>query len=245
MISSTPDTGPPPPKADVAQLAATLRAAGGKSAVCRHLRLAIGPASGVGLMMFAWPGRQRVVNVDGPFIEPVEDLQIDLGQGPCFDAVRTGRPVLVDDLAATSATLRWAALTVPARRHGAAALFSFPVLVGDLPVAVLDLCRGWPGPLSLDHQRLMILHAAATASLLSDEAPEPAVPLDDVRLHRATGIVMGQIGTNAAAAARRLRRHASGQGQELTDVVDAVLAGELRFDSPARRPRAGAWPAPR
>ncbi|GIF26627.1 putative methionine-R-sulfoxide reductase with GAF domain [Actinoplanes tereljensis] len=196
--------------------------------ICRQTRNAVGLSCGVGLTMLNELGNARLVCVDGPFIDYVEQLQISLGQGPLFEAAWTARPVLVDDLAATTVTLRWAAFTVLARRQGAAALFSFPVPVDGFPLAVLDLCRSTPGPLSEPDRAQMTRFAAAAALLISDGAP----PADgDFRLQRATGIVMGQIGANAASASRRLRRHASGQNRPLGDVVEDVLAGDLRFDS--------------
>ncbi|GIM89792.1 GAF and ANTAR domain-containing protein [Paractinoplanes toevensis] len=196
--------------------------------ICRQARNAVGLSSGVGLTILNELGNARVVCVDGPFIDFVEQLQVSLGQGPLFEAAWTARPVLVDDLAATTATLRWAAFTVLARRHGAAALFSFPVPLDGFPLAVLDLCRSTPGPLSEPARIEMTRYAAAAALLIGDGAPAAG---GDFRLQRATGIVMGQMGANAASASRRLRRHASGQNRPLGDIVEDVLTGDLRFDS--------------
>ena len=56
-------------------------------------------------------------------------LQFSLGEGPCFEAYRTRRPVLIPDLAAVAPT-RWPGYAMAAHDHGVRAVFALPLQVG-------------------------------------------------------------------------------------------------------------------
>ena len=59
------------------------------------------PVTGVGLVLMNDAGPAGTVAItDGP-AATMEELQFTLGEGPCIDASRTGRPVLQPDLAVT------------------------------------------------------------------------------------------------------------------------------------------------
>ncbi|MEU4557499.1 GAF and ANTAR domain-containing protein [Actinoplanes sp. NPDC023936] len=222
---------------DASALVTELCAAGGTAALCQHCHTALDTVSGVGLTVFTGSAGRFVVGTDGILIDQIEDLQISLNQGPCLEAVRTCRPVLVDDLAAASATVRWPAFTVQARRHGVAAVFAFPVLVGGTALAVLDLYRTTAGPLPKDDHQQAAAYATAAAVLLTDDARARAtaqdgasVPAGAARTQQALGMVMAQDGSDAAAALHRLRRHAADHNQSLAHIVDEILTGRLRLD---------------
>ncbi|KUL32610.1 GAF and ANTAR domain-containing protein [Actinoplanes awajinensis] len=228
-------TGSPPPD-EVGRLVVRLRAAGGTEAVCQHCRASIGTPTGVGLTMFAGPEGWFLASHAGELADEVEDLQISLAQGPGVEAARTLRPVLVGDLTAASAAGRWPDFAPRARDQGVAAVFAFPVLSADHPVAVLDLCRAEPGPLSDDDQGTASRYAAATALLLLDDLlrAEPQsgaeLPVEAARTQQAVGMVIAQIHADAPAAMRRLRGHAEDRRQSLSEVVEDVLSGRLRFE---------------
>src|SRR5437764_15459853 len=60
------------------------------------------PVSGVGLALMTDEGPAGTVAASDDGALHLEELQFSLGQGPCVDASRTGRPVLSHDLADTS-----------------------------------------------------------------------------------------------------------------------------------------------
>ena len=49
------------------------------------------PVDGVGLSVTGGPGRHSKVTATDQISGHIEDLQVLLGQGPCVDAVATGR----------------------------------------------------------------------------------------------------------------------------------------------------------
>ena len=60
------------------------------------------PVSGVGLAVMTDEGPAGTVAASDGGALQLEELQFTLGQGPCVDASRTGRPVLAPDFARTS-----------------------------------------------------------------------------------------------------------------------------------------------
>src|SRR3954465_14973352 len=105
------------------------------------------PVSGVGLALMTDDGPAGTVAAsDGGALE-LEELQFTLGQGPCVDASRTGRPVLVPDLAGTSPPM-WPQFGAAAETAGLRAVFALPLQVGGIRLGVLDLYRDTAGELS-------------------------------------------------------------------------------------------------
>ena len=71
----------------------------------------------------------------------IEQLQYDLGEGPCVDACQLDRPVSEPDLA-DPAVPRWLAFTGPAVAAGARAVFGFPLQVGAVRLGALNRQEG-------------------------------------------------------------------------------------------------------
>ena len=77
----------------------------------------------------------------------VEELQFELGEGPCVDAHHQGRPVLEPDLAAPEIPAG-SAFTGPAVTAGVRAVFGFPLQVGEVRLGALNLYCDRPGSLT-------------------------------------------------------------------------------------------------
>src|SRR4051812_28049302 len=72
----------------------------------------------------------------------IEAQQVLTGEGPAMDAVASGGPVLVDDLA--SAFDRWPGFTSALGGDARGAMYAFPLQIGAIAVGVLDLYRAEP-----------------------------------------------------------------------------------------------------
>lgn len=102
----------------------------------------------------------------------IDELQYGLGEGPCVDAHRRGRPVLEPTLAAP-VDARWLAFT-PAVEAGVMAIFGFPLVVGAISFGALNLYRDRPGPLSVDqHRDAVLLAGVATRAVIAMQAKAP------------------------------------------------------------------------
>ncbi|WP_409330998.1 GAF and ANTAR domain-containing protein [Trujillonella humicola] len=192
------------------------------------------PVSGVGLALMTDEGPAgTIAATDGVAVE-LERLQFTLGEGPCVDASKTGRPVLQPDLART-APPRWPAFAGGALQAGIRAVFAFPLRVGAIRLGVLDLYRDAAGPLSPGELTEALSFAdAATLVLLHAQAGSPgqgAVPVLDDRaeVHQATGVVSVQAGVGLADALVLLRARAFSEDRSLADLARDVLAGAVDF----------------
>jgi diguanylate cyclase (GGDEF)-like protein len=97
-----------------------------------------------------------------------EQLQTELGEGPCLAAYRTGEPVAVPDL---SDDLQFPKFSPRALEAGLVAVFTFPLHHGELQLGALDLYRDAPGPLAPDLMRAaQTLADVAAAYLLNAQA---------------------------------------------------------------------------
>jgi diguanylate cyclase (GGDEF)-like protein len=97
-----------------------------------------------------------------------EQLQTDLGEGPCVAAYHTGVAISVPDLRREE---RFPRFSPRALEAGLAAVFTFPLHHGDSQQGALDLYRDTPGALSADAMTdAQTLADVAAAYLLNAQA---------------------------------------------------------------------------
>jgi hypothetical protein len=201
---------------------------------------AVTGATGAGIMLMSGDVPRGSVCTTDDVSALIEQLQYDLGEGPCVDAYHQDRPVAEVDLAEPSVA-RWLAFTGPAVDAGARAVFGFPLQVGAVRLGALNLYRDRPGPLT-DEQHidalLMADIAAQTVLMLQADAPPDTVSAElethaDFRyvVHQAAGMVAAQLDVTVGHALVRLRAHAFGNGRTLTAVARDVVERRLRFDA--------------
>src|SRR5690242_18990636 len=106
-------------------------------------------ASGVGISVISEAGARGIYAASDPMTEHIEELQFVLGEGPCWDAFATRRPVLVPQLDGGSAA-RWPMYAPAAHDSGIRAVFSFPLQLGAVRLGVLDVLRKRAGLLGDD-----------------------------------------------------------------------------------------------
>lgn len=196
--------------------------------------------TGAGIMLMAGDVPRGSVCTTDSVSALMEQLQYDLGEGPCVDAYHQDRPVFEPDLANPHAS-RWLAFTGPAVDAGARAVFGFPLQVGAVRLGALNLYNDRPGNLS-DDQHLDALVAADVAAqallLLQANAPPDTVAVElessanfQYVVHQASGMVAAQLDATVGQALIRLRGYAFGNGRALTDVARDVVGRRLRFDA--------------
>ena len=197
-------------------------------------------ATGAGIMLMSGDVPRGSVCATDPVSTLIEQLQYDLGEGPCVDAYNQDRPVLEPDLA-DPASVRWPAFTGPAVAGGARAVFGFPVQVGAVRLGALNLYGDAPGPLTDDQHSDALLMAGIVAQvlmLLQAGAP-PGTVANELEVnadfqyvvHQASGMVAAQLDVSVGQALIRMRAHAFGNDRSLTDVARDVVDRRLRFDA--------------
>jgi hypothetical protein len=158
------------------------------------------------------------------------DLQLTLGEGPLLDASASSGPVLASDLADGEWGTRWPAFGPAASQAGAAAVFSFPLVVGAIRAGVLGLYRDRPGPLSDFQLGDALVFADTATSLLLDAHDRPA-DLGSYRaeIDQATGMLTEQLDVSITDAFVRLRAYAYVNDIQLADVAREIVARRLRL----------------
>lgn len=195
------------------------------------------PVTGAGLALMTADGPAGTLAVtDGPAGE-LEELQFALGEGPCVDASRTGRPVLQPDLARTAPGL-WPAFADGAHAAGLRAVFAFPLRVGAIRVGVLDLYRDTVGVLSPAELTEALSYADAATTIVLGLPSRGGVPglldpvtvLDDrAEVHQATGVVSVHGGVTLEEALMLLRARAYAEQRPIRDLARDVLRGVVDF----------------
>jgi len=196
------------------------------------------PVSGAGLSVTGGSGRHSRLAATDEVSERIEDLQVLLGQGPCVDAVSSGMPVLVSDIADSEVEARWPVFAPLAAAIGVRAAFALPLLVGEVRLGALDLYRDGAGPLGdrqvVEAQEYALAAVEVLLALQLDQQPGALGPLapgweSSSAVHQATGMGMVQLGTDPAAAFAALRARAFRDGRTLHEVARDVIERRLRL----------------
>ncbi len=193
--------------------------------------------TGVSISVFDPAGRQSTVCTSDTVAARIDELQLEHGQGPQFDVVRTARAVSHPDVA--SAALPFA-LGAEFAKLGVAALFTVPLAMGAVTVGVVSLYRLTPGELTREDNGAILELTAVTASRAvqqaltaaqQESAPGGGHSGPEMRreVHQATGMLMIHLDTDATDAFARLRAHAFSTERSLSAVARDVVSGELDF----------------
>lgn len=204
------------------------------------------PVDGASISLMTGEQHRETLYASDEVIDTIEELQFTLGEGPCFQAFHTGRPVLVPDLQEASTTA-WPVFASSIGAHPVRAVYAFPVGIGAIRVGALDMYRREPGLLDVDDlaTALQFVDVAAMALLWLRGAVAAAGPATmdwpDLpgrsghwQVHQATGMVKVQLGIDIEEAFARLRAHAFATDQLVNDVAREVVSGRMRFDLDGR-----------
>jgi hypothetical protein len=169
----------------------------------------------------------------------IDELQFDLGEGPCWDAVATALPVLAPDLRSHPSG-RWPAFSRAILDDELGAIFAFPLFVGPLRIGAVDLYALRPTELT-DTQSMQ---ASAMAEVVSRRVLRRAIMRmnqdagsDDKTsnafsrrvIHQATGMVLSQLDIASDDARLVIEGHAFASNRSMMDVATDIVDGTLNF----------------
>lgn len=126
------------------------------------------PITGAGVTLIS-PGRDpHYIAASNEAALQFEQLQSELGEGPCLDAYKTGEAVAIPDLRTEA---RFPRFGPQASDAGLLAVFTFPLRHDDDQLGALDIYRDEPGPLdAADMAAAQTLADVAAAYLLNAQA---------------------------------------------------------------------------
>ena len=196
---------------------------------------AAGPGQSCGVTYRTRYGPVTVASSDARALA-VDEVQYAGGHGPCLQAMRTGEPVVVPDLAVES---RWGSYPRRALAAGIRSSMSFPLLIDGASVGAVNLYSTVVGPWDVDVEAAAIVAVelidgvvrsvfAEAAALAAD--PNVSETVADPALNVAIGIIMGREECGPADAEARLQSQAQAQGVPLVklaqQIIDDLRTGE-------------------
>jgi hypothetical protein len=196
--------------------------------------------SGAGISLMADGQLRGSAGVSEPGIAAIQELQLELGEGPGVDAWTSDVPVLEPDLG-QQGTIRWPTFARAAQDTGVRAVFAFPLQVGAIRIGVLMLYRDHAGPLVGQELALgLVLADVATQIVLAVQAGAPpdtvhellaGEPAHWAEVHQATGMASVQLDVSMDEAFVRLRAHAFADGRSLRAVARDVVSRRLTLEA--------------
>jgi hypothetical protein len=166
----------------------------------------------------------------------LDELQFDLGEGPCWDALRLAEPVLEPDL--RNPVRSWPTFTDAIRDDGVAAIFAFPLTIGPLKIGAVDMYSRTPVMFDTKQSENATVMADLVARRILEDAlhRSPTDYTDDTGnpysrriVHQATGIVLAQLDISADDARLVIQSHAFANDRSMMDVSRDILDGRIDF----------------
>jgi hypothetical protein len=190
------------------------------------------PVDGASVSVLSDPDRELLCATDDVSAQ-IAALQFSLGEGPAFEAVASGRPVLIPNLAIASAQ-PWPMFAAEMSSMPPLALFTFPLQHGAISVGALDFYRREPGWLTGEELAvaLQVVDIATLALLnvkagLVDGERWAVLPRHREQVHQATGMLIAALGMSAEHALARLRGHAFASGRLIDEVAHDVVTRRI------------------
>lgn len=196
--------------------------------------------SGAGISLMVDGQLRGSAGVSEPGVAAVQELQLELGEGPCVESWTLSQPVLEPDLAEPD-RVRWPSFAQAGVQAGVRAVFAYPLHIGAIRIGVLVLYRDRPGALDAEElARAVVLADVASQVVLAVQAGASPDTVHELlagepphwaEVHQATGMVSAQMEVSIDEAFVRLRAHAFADRRSLRDVARDVISRQLRFDS--------------
>jgi hypothetical protein len=168
----------------------------------------------------------------------LDELQFDLSEGPCWQAVAARRPVLEPALRART-TEGWPTFAAAASAEGVGSIFAFPLVVGSLSVGAIDLYSVPEVDLTGDQclQAIAmseiigrhVLRRAIRAGEIPDAEEEEPGGFSRRVVHQATGMVIAQLQISADDARLVIQGHSFAVGRPMKEIARDILNGALAF----------------
>jgi GAF domain-containing protein len=189
-------------------------------------------------------GRPYTVATSDKLTRELDELQYAEGDGPCLEALATGVPVFVTDMATET---RWAPYPGYAVDIGAGSSMSYPLISGETSIGALNLYGSHPQApgAPMQARAAHIAEHAAGAVAIALRIAEHSQAIDNLRtaltsrstIDQAIGILMAQQRCDARSAFALLRQASQGRNIKLREVAAAIVSAVERGSASERRGR--------
>jgi GAF domain-containing protein len=204
------------------------------SALATAAKEAIPHAIGAGVSLIKDNQRTSVGATDR-FVLQADDLQYDLGSGPCLSAWSEGRATYIED---TETDQRWHRWSAAAARTGVRSCFSVPLERGPHGIGAMKIYAAAPDAFTVQDQKVLT-HLATSAAVLLGHIQASDTPQrisetfkETLRVRdliaTARGIVMEQYDLPEDEALSHLLTRAGNEGLALHELAQSVFRRETR-----------------
>ena len=193
------------------------------------------PVDGDSVSAMSGPRERETLYASDEVAAQIEGVQFSLGEGPCFEAFATRRPVLVPDMAQASAQ-QWPIFAATIKQLPIGAIFAFPLQAGAISIGAIDLYRRRPGWLSADELAVALevvdVVAVVMLGVLLGETDgtdglQGVLSPGREQVHQATGMVLAALDISAEEALSRLRGYAFVVDRSLDEVAKDIISHRL------------------
>jgi hypothetical protein len=194
------------------------------------------PMSGVAVSTLGGFLGPETVSASDALASRLDELQFDLGEGPCWDAVTHGSPVFEPDIR-DAPRRRWTTFSEALSNENVGALFAFPLSIGPTRFGALDLYNQTPVELEDEEAKqagamaaIISRHVLRRAMRLAGELEHEGESRHSRRaVHQATGFVIAQLGVSPEDAHLLIQGHALARERSMNAVAEDIIARRLTF----------------
>jgi len=203
--------------------------------------LSVLPVDGLSISTFGEILSAETISASDTQSFRLDELQFDLGEGPCWDALETAAPVLEPNIRERPNRV-WPAFSEAIIADDLGALFAFPLILGPLRIGAIDLYTSRPYRLSDENIRQIASFATVVSRIVLSRAVR--LSQNDVdgenetatrqkfsrrEIHQATGMVLAQLGIPAADALLVIQGHAFAAGRPMLEIAGEIIDRRLTF----------------
>jgi hypothetical protein len=204
--------------------------------------LSVLPVSGAAISTLGDPFGSETVSASDAGAARLDELQLDLGEGPCWEAMSAGVPVLEPDVQATESS-RWPVALMALREARLGAVFAFPMRVGILSIGAVDLYDENAGTLPASAVRDatvmtdLVARSVLRRALTRAERDGTEQRREDGRwsrreVHQASGMLAAQTGVSVGDALLLLRAFAYTSRRTVRELAADVIARRVDLADP-------------
>jgi transcriptional regulator with GAF, ATPase, and Fis domain len=177
----------------------------------------------VGISIRYGGGTVQTPAATDPLATKADNLQYDLDQGPCLDAIWAEDQCLIEDM---STETRWPSWAPQAAAIGIASVLSVRLATGEDVIGALNLYSRTAHAYSQDASimaHIYASHASSALSVTNNVAGLQSALQTRHTIGIAQGLMMHRYGLTDEASFQVLRRLSSHQNRKLRDVAADVL----------------------
>lgn len=194
------------------------------------------PISGVAISVIDHSGAGLSLFSSSPLASQLEEIQLDLGEGPLVDAFSLGEPVFT-----LEQETRWPMFAAAIEPLDVSTVSVFPILLGAVSIGTAVTYRRSAGLMSETAMRtgtslgrVVARAALARALWLANEEDVSVLNSGSAHsreVHQATGMVLAQLGISATDAFARIRAFAFSTGMSVRQIAEGVIADRIDFST--------------